>query len=57
MSIFVEAEGVPHSAIKNFIPRRFRDLGSLHLLRRLGPFMRPVYEKVVETFSHLAEGR
>ena len=35
----------------------FRDLGCLHLLRRLVPFKQPVYEKVVEACSHLAEPR
>jgi hypothetical protein len=53
MSIIVEDEGVTHSAIKNLSCGSFRDLGCLQRLRRLVPFKRPVYEKVVETFSHL----
>jgi hypothetical protein len=57
MSIIVEDEGVPHSAIKNLSRDSFRDPGRLHLLRRLVPFKRPVYEKVVEACSHLAAPR
>jgi hypothetical protein len=53
MSIIIEDGGIPQSRILSC--GGFRDLGCLQRLCRLVSFKRPVYEKVVETFRHLAE--
>src|ERR1700726_3536949 len=57
MSMIVEDEAVRIPQSRILSRGSFRDQGCLHLLRRLVPFKRPGYEKVVEACSRLAEPR